>query len=302
MEETIRWTHLKPGQIAEALLEKYQQKASTTVIIKLLKKHGFRRRKAQKKTTMGNPANRNEQFEKIALLRKEYEDAGNPVISMDTKKKELLGNFYRDGHLYTQETIHVNDHDFKSSSDGVIIPHALYDLNHNHGYIHLGTSKDTTEFACDSIRHWWLDFGNSLYPEATSILILCDGGGSNSSRYYIFKEDLQNLVEELGIEIRMAHYPPYCSKYNPIEHRLFPHITRACEGVVFRSIALVRDLISGTKTAKGLSVTVSVFDKIYKTGRTASDSFRENMPIIFDAILPKWNYCAVPTLENMTVN
>ncbi len=141
MQEMVRWTHLKPRQIAEALLEKYQQKASTTVIKKLLKKHGFRRRKAQKKITMGNPANRNEQFEKIAFLRAEYEKAGNSIMSMDTKKKELLGNFYRDGHLYTQKTVRVNDHDFKSSSDGVIIPHALYDLTHKHGYVHLVSSQ-----------------------------------------------------------------------------------------------------------------------------------------------------------------
>ena len=302
MQETVRWTHLKPRQIAEALLEKYQQKASVTVIKKLLRKHGFRRRKAQKKVTMGSPVNRNEQFEKIAVLRKQYEDDGNPVMSMDTKKKEMLGNFYRDGHLYTQETVPVNDHDFRSSADGIIIPHALYDLTYKHGYIHIGTSKDTTEFACDSIKYWWHNFGHSLYPNATSILILCDGGGSNSSHYYIFKEDIQNLVQELGIEIRIAHYPPYCSKYNPIEHRLFPHVTRACEGVVFKSIALVRDLISRTQTTKGLSVTVSVFDKVYKTGRKASDSFRENMPIIFDEILPKWNYRAVPIPKNMTVN
>ena len=302
MQESVRWTHLKPRQIAAALLEKYQQKASITVIRKLLKKHGFRRRKAQKKVTMGNPVNRNEQFEKIAALRKKYKDEGNPVMSMDTKKKEMLGNFYRDGHLYTRETVPVNDHDFRSSADGIIIPHALYDLTHKHGYIHIGTSKDTTEFACDSIKYWWHNFGHSLYPDATSILILCDGGGSNSSHYYIFKEDLQNLVQELGIEIRIAHYPPYCSKYNPIEHRLFPHVTRACEGVVFKSVALVRDLISRTQTTKGLSVTVSVFDKVYKTGRKVSDSFRENMLIIFDEILPKWNYRAVPILENMTVN
>lgn len=302
MQETVRWTHLKPRQIAEALLKKYQQRVSVTVIRKLLKKHGFRRRKAQKKVTMGNPLNRNEQFEKIALLRKKYEDEGNSVISMDTKKKEMLGNFYREGHLYTQETVPVNDHDFRSSADGIIIPHALYDLTHKHGYIHIGTSKDTTEFACDSIKYWWQNFGHSLYPNATSILILCDGGGSNSSRYYIFKEDLQNLVQEIGVEIRIAHYPPYCSKYNPVEHRLFPHVTRACEGVVFKSIALVRDLISRTQTTKGLSVTVSVFEKVYKTGRKASDVFRENMPIIFDEILPKWNYRAVPIPNNVTVN
>ena len=171
----------------------------------------------------------------------------------------------------------------------------------NHGYIHIGTSKDTSQFACESVRHWWLTAGMLLYPNATSILLLCDGGGSNSSHYYIFKEELQKLVDEIGVEIRIAHYPPYCSKYNPIEHRLFPHVTRACQGVVFKSTAIVRDLIARTKTATGLAVTVAIFDKVYQTGCKASDAFRQAMPIIFDDYLPKWNYRAAPQSPIATV-
>ena len=123
------------------------------------------------------------------------------------------------------------DHDFNSFAEGVIIPHSLYDIQRNVGYIQLGTSHDTSEFACDSFRRWWYSYGCFHYPNATSILVLCDGGGSNNSRHYFFKQDLQALVDEIGVEIRIAHYPPYCSKYNPIEHRLFPHVTRACQGV-----------------------------------------------------------------------
>jgi len=121
-------------------------------------------------------------------------------------------------------------------------------------------------------------------------LILCDGGGSNNSRHFIFKQELQNLVNELGIEIRMAHYPPYCSKYNPIEHRLFPHVTRACQGVVFKSVDLVKQLIENTTTSTGLTVSVAVIDKVYQTGRQVMDSFKEHMPIFFDDNLPQWNY------------
>ncbi len=121
-----------------------------------------------------------------------------------------------------------------------------------------------------------------------------DGGGSNNSRYYIFKQDLQQLANEIGIEIRIAHYPPYCSKYNPIEHRLFPHVTRACQGVIFKSLEIVKDLMARTKTKQGLSVTVNVFDKVYLTGRKAAESFIENMPIVFDDVLPRWNYVAIP--------
>lgn len=301
MDEGIRWTHLKPREISEMMLEEHQLKTSVTTVKKLLNQHRFRRRKAQKSVTMGQVANRDEQFKNIEQLRKVYMESGNPVVSMDTKKKEYLGNFYRDGRLYTQQVIQTNDHDFTSSADGIVIPHALYDLALNHGYIHIGTSKDTSQFACDSIRHWWMSAGQHHYPNATSILLLCDGGGSNSSHYYIFKEELQKLVNDIGIEIRIAHYPPYCSKYNPIEHRLFPHVTLACQGVVFKSVAIVRDLIARTKTATGLSVSVAVFDKLYQTGRKVSDTFRETMPIIFDAYLPKWNYRAMPQLSFTTV-
>lgn len=134
--------------------------------------------------------------------------------------------------------------------------------------------------------------GRYLYPNATSLLILCDGGGSNNSRHYLFKQDLQQLADELGLDIRIAHYPPYCSKYNPIEHRLFPHVTRACQGVVFESIELVKELMASTTTTKGLQVTVTIIDKVYETGRKVADDFKETMRISFDQFLPQWNYTA----------
>ena len=136
--------------------------------------------------------------------------------------------------------------------------------------------------------------GNINIQIALRFLILCDGGGSNSSRHYIFKEDLQKLVDEIGVEIRIAHYPPYTSKYNPIEHRLFPHVTRACQGVVFKDVDTVKSLIEKTKTKTGLKVTVEIIDTIYETGRKASEGFKENMRIRFDEYLPRWNYIAVP--------
>lgn len=301
MDANVRWTHLHPREICQLMLEKHQVNTSKTVVKKLLNQHRFRRRKAQKKVTMGSNVNRDAQFKKIAELRAQYEVEGNPIVSVDTKKKEQIGNFYRNGHLYTQETVRVNDHDFPSAATGVVIPHAIYDLAYNHGYVHLGTSKDTSQFACESILHWWQTVGSQLYPQATSILLLCDGGGSNSSHYYIFKQELQQLANIIGVEIRVAHYPPYCSKYNPIEHRLFPHVTRACQGVVFSSVAIVKELVARTKTSTGLAVTVAIFNKVYETGRKVSQTFRENMPIIFDDHLPKWNYRAVPQLPSGTV-
>lgn len=179
-------------------------------------------------------------------------------------------------------------------ADGVAIPHAIYDLALNIGYITIGTSHDTSDFACECIRLWWENHGKLEYPHATSIFILCDGGGSNSAHYYIFKEKLQALVDHIGIEIRIAHYPPYTSKYNPVEHRLFPHVTRACKGLIFNSIKVVKEAISKTKTRTGLKVFTTILDKVYHVGNKASEEFKNNMKIIFDDFLPRWNYRTVP--------
>lgn len=210
----------------------------------------------------------------------------------------MIGKLYREGQLYTQEQgVEVFDHDWVTLAEGVAIPHGLYDLSENVGYIQIGTSHDTTEFACDSIRYWWNHYGKEHYPLATSILLMCDGGGSNSSRYYIFKQDLQALVNELGIEIRIAHYPPYTSKYNPIEHRLFPHVSRVCQGVIFESVQMVQGLMAKATTRKGLKVFTTVLDKTYQTGRKVAEDFKSNMSIVFDEFLPQWNYTAKPELQ-----
>jgi transposase len=298
MNEKVRWTNLTLGEIVVALREDHGVRVSKWVVRRLLKKHNYRRRKAQKKRSMKQVANRNAQFENIARLIAEYQAAGNPVISMDTKKKEYLGNFYRDGHLYTLEELQTYDHDFTSFATGIIIPHSLYDIGLNVGYIQLGTSHDTSEFACDSFRHWWYSYGRHQYPKATSILVPCDGGGSNSSRHYIFEQDIQALADEIGIEIRIAHYPPYCSKWNPIEHRLFPHVTRACQGVIFTSVQLVKELMEKTHTQTGLKAFVHILDRAYQTGRKAADNFKQQMRIVFDDFLPRWNYRAVPLLSS----
>jgi len=237
--------------------------------------------------------NRNAQFERIAELRALYDAAGNPVVSVDTKKKEPIGNLFREGKLYTTETIEVFDHDFSSLAEGVAVPHTVYDLKRNEAYVSIGTSRDTSEFACDSIRHWWYTYGIVYYPLATSILMLMDGGGSNSSRHFIFKQDLQALAAEIGIEIRIAHYPPYTSKWNPVEHRVFPHITRALQGVILTSHLLVKELIEKATTKTGLKVFACIVNKVYETGRKVAVGFKESMRIVFDHHLGQWNYVAV---------
>lgn len=197
--------------------------------------------------------------------------------------------------MYTQdEAIAVFDHDWKSLSTGVAIPHGLYDLERNTGYLHIGTSHDTAQFACDAIGDWWQQYGAHHYKSATSILLLCDGGGSNSSRQYLFKQDLQTLVNKLGIEIRIAHYPPYTSKYNPIEHRLFPHLSRVCQGIILERVETLRSLMAKATTQTGLTVIATVVDKVYETGRKVADDFKQTMQIVFDEYLPQWNYTAKP--------
>jgi hypothetical protein len=180
---------------------------------------------------------------------------------------------------------------------GIAIPHGLWDVTHNIGYVQIGISHDTGEFACDSVRYWWNTYGHQLYPDATKVLLLCDGGGSNSSRHYIFKQELQSLVNELGIEIRLAHYPPYTSKYNPIEHRLFPHLTRVGKGVIFESVEVVKELMAKATTKTGLKVFTTILDKTYLTGRKVADDFKETMQIVFDEWLAQWNYTAKPQLS-----
>ena len=268
--------------------------AGPKIVQQLLDLHDLGHRQAFKVVTMGQHQDRNAQFEKIADLKQQYLDSPNPILSIDTKKRELLGLFYRDGKLYVQETQRVYDHDFPSFSTGVVIPHGLYDLKRNFGYLNLGTSKDTSEFACDSLYQWWLADGQSAYPHAKSLLFLCDGGGSNNANHYIFKQDLQQLAQRIGLEIRVAHYPPYTSKYNPIEHRLFSQVSRACKGIIFTAIERVQHYMAKTQTATGLKVVVNIMNKVYATGRKVAEGFKDTMRIAFDDVLPKWNYRAIP--------
>jgi len=297
MREEVQWTNLVPMEICRLLAETHNVCISKTVASKILDDLGYGLRKLIKAQTMKEVAYRNQQFENITRIRASYMKSPNPIISMDNKKKEHLGNFYRNGRVYTREAIRCYDHDFPNFAEGVVIPHGIYDIKKNKGYMHLGTSHETSEFSCDCIKDWWLQHGKYDYPHAGSILILCDGGGSNSSRHYIFKQDIQQLVNEIGISIRLAHFPPYCSKYNPIEHKLFPHITRACQGVIFENINIVKSLMGNAKTRQGLEVDVQIVDNVYQLGRKATDEFRQNMGILFDESLPMLNYTVLPNGE-----
>jgi len=203
----------------------------------------------------------------IAKLKAKYLAAGNPVFSLDTKAKEHLGQLFREGRVWTQQAFRAFDHDFPSLATGVIIPHGIYDLARNRGHINIGLSHDTSQFACDSFRWYWNRIGQQCYPDAASILLLCDCGGSNSAAQYLFKQDLQHLVNDLGIEIRVAHYPSYCSKFNPIERRFFPHVGRACQGMLFDTLDTVVRLMRKASTTTGLRTTVNIIHRAYEIGR-----------------------------------
>lgn len=293
MREGVLWTNLSVREICRRLTA-MNTPASRRTIRRMLRKLRVGCRTARKKKSMGHHPDRNSQFEKIAALRLAYRKAGDPVISIDTKKKELLGNFHRPGTTFTQHTEETFDHDFGSFGQGTLIPHGIYDVTRQTARIHLNTSHDTSELCCDSLELWWNEEGRKAYPKARRLLILCDGGGSNGANRHLFKQDLQALANRLKLEIRVAHYPPYCSKHNPIEHRVFPHITRACKGVIFRTLDVARTFMERAKTTQGLRVTVSVLEKVYVTGRKCDAAFAKEMEIVFDEYLPKWNYRAVP--------
>lgn len=294
MRPGVRWTNLSLRRIREDLIG-YGYRIGVMSVAKLLRRFHFGRRQAQKKLSPKRHPQQDQQFRKIERQRAAYQDSPNPIISVDTKKKEFVGNLYRDGHLYTQETIETLDHDFPTLAEGVVYPHGIYETKRNVGHINLGTSHDTSRFACDSIAHWWERHGRAAYPQAKSILLLCDGGGSNSSRRYLFKYYLQRLADRLQIEIRVAHYPPGCSKYDPIEHRLFPHVTRACQGVLFTTIGLIQKKMAEARTRKGLYTTVDILQGEYLIGEKVPKDYKKAMRIVFDEELPAWNYRAIPT-------
>jgi hypothetical protein len=299
-QESLIWTNLTRTAIVDRMHE-LGSEISVHIVDQLLDRYGYHQRKALRMEPLGRHPDRNDQFETIARLKHEYLASANPILSMDLKSRELLGNFFRSGRLFTRATIRVYDHDFEEFAHGVVLPHGIYDLKQNRGYIHLGTSHDTSEFACDCLKDWWERFGRVAYPEAQSILLLCDGGGSNPAdtdrgQAHLFRTDLQRLVNTLGIAIRVAHYPPYASKYNPIEHRLFPHLTRVCQGVIFQSVALVADLMRTARTRTGLSVVVDILDKVYELGRKVSQATKDAVNVVRDAVLPRWNYRILPNL------
>lgn len=289
----VLWTNLSQAAIAEALT-RAGFRIGVSVVKQLLARHRLGRRKATKSLPLGRHVDRDRQFQVIAAHRHDFDRTADPVISMDTKHKEFLGLLFRHGRLYARRPARAFDHDFPTAAFGVVYPHGFYDVRRNTGHLNLGLSHDTSRFACDSLAAWWNRHGRPAYPDARRLLLLCDGGGSNASKRYVFKYHLERLAERLGLELRIAHYPPYCSKYNPIEHRFFPHVTRACQGLLLTSLEITCQAMARASTRQGLRTTVDVLTGDYPLKEKYPDQYPETMRIRFDEELPVWNYRAIP--------
>lgn len=220
--------------------------------------------------------NRNRQFN-IILSLVAIMSAQTSVISIDCKMKERLGNLYRQGKCYTQQPIQVYDHDYDHLALGKVIPHGIYDMRRNEAYISIGSSHETAASIADNLLWWWDKFGIHQYADARSVLLLCDAGGANSYRHHAFKKQMLLLAAKTGMDFIICHYPPYSSKWNPIEHRVFPHLHKAMEGVVFSDYNLVKELMQKTKTDTGLQVVVRLNTKQYQIGiKTSKDEIDFN--------------------------
>src|SRR5216684_5769962 len=281
MRQDVVWTDLTPQEISTSLRERAVC-AGPRIVRRILDGLGVARRQMLKVLPGGDSPHRDAQFRHLAHLIQEFLEVGNPVLSIDTKKKECLGTLSRDGKVDCQQALKAFDHDVPRLARGVIMPHGIDDLARNQGWMHVGLSRDTTEFACESLRLFWHADGQRLSPKASAILLLCDGGGSHSGHKHLCKEDLQGVVNDLAVPIRVAHYPAYGSQCNPIERRLFSHVTRACQGVLCDSLHTVLGRMQKTKTQQGLTVTVRVLDTLYQGGRTVSAAFKKHLPIVFE--------------------
>jgi hypothetical protein len=293
VKEEIRWLKLTQQEIVD-LMKQDGISISRNCVRKLLKAHNFVKRKMLGKIRCGDFEDRSQQFDIIRAKMEQFKNSANPILSMDTKKKEYIGRFYRTGKVYCTQAIEVYDHTQDSLIEGILIPHGLYDMKTQKAYITIGTSHETAGFLCDSIESWWLQYGKKAYPKAEEILILCDAGGANSWRIYVFKVELQKLCNTLGLTITICHYPPYTSKWNPIEHRVFPHVARAMEGIILQSAEQVRTLIEKTTTKTGLQVKASIIKKLYKIGKVTPKKALESLNIKYGDCVPGLNYSIAP--------
>jgi len=293
----LKWTRKTTGKIA-AELRGLGIDVSPRTVARLLVQMGYSLRVNHKKLARvckSTPEDRNAQFEHIAQLREDFTARGLPVISVDTKKKELVGLFKNPGTAWSNKPVEVNDHDFLSEAIGKAVPYGIYDINANCGTVYVGTSRDTAEFAVDAVERWWLEEGRHRYPGASELAILADGGGSNSSTNRLWKYSLYHrLTLRHGLTVTVAHYPPGASKWNPIEHRLFAEISKNWAGRPLDSYQTIINYIQTTSTTTGLRVRAHLVTKVYDTGTKITDAQMRDLGLVKDKALPRWNYTLGP--------
>jgi hypothetical protein len=292
-----KWVRASLRQLSRELADAGHA-ASPPTVGRLLGKLGFGLRANVKSEEAGaKHPDRDTQFTYIAERKAAFLSAGEPVISVDTKKKDLIGNFKNGGQAWGTQPEAVNVHDFPSDAEGRAVPYGLYDVAKNRGWVVVGQSADTPEFAVDAVARWWEEEGRARYPEAKRLLILADGGGSNAARSRVWKQQGQaQLADRLGLEVTVCHYPRGCSKYNPIEHRLFSFISLNWAGQPLRSFEAMLGFIRNTTTAAGLKVQAVLNEKVYATGRQVSDAEMKTLNLERHAVCPDWNYTIRPRL------
>ena len=291
----LRWTCKSTTKLA-AELRARGHKVSQVSVWRLLDGLGYSMQSNRKRREGSDHPDRDAQFEFINATAREFLDHGWPVISVDTKKKKLIGLFKNPGKEWQKkaEPVEVNMHDFADPVLGKVIPYGVYDVGRNEGWVSVGISHDTAQFAVEAIRQWWLRMGQRVYPTAPDLLITADGGGSNGARVRLWKAELQRLADELGLRLHVRHFPPGTSKWNKIEHRMFCHITENWRGRPLITRMVVVDLIASTRTAQGLVILAELDEATYETGKTVTDEDMNSMAIERCDFHGEWNYRLSP--------
>jgi hypothetical protein len=292
----LRWTCKSTTRLATALRDAGHRVSQHTVW-SMLSESGYSMQSNRKTREGSNHADRDAQFGFISTRVEEFLAAGQPVISVDTKKKELVGEFRNGGREWQRkgQPVEVNVHDFVDKELGKAIPYGVYDIGRNKGWVSVGITHDTAEFAVETIRRWWRTMGERVYPGATRLLITADGGGSNGYRVRLWKIHLQKLADELAMSVHVCHFPPGTSKWNKIEHRMFCHITENWRGRPLSSRAAIVDLIGNTRTQAGLEISAALDENHDEAGTKVPDEELARILIEPYAFHGEWNYQIRPT-------
>ena len=297
---STKWLNCRLQDLQTRLFKKGHS-VSLPVLSRLLKKRDYRLRVNIKAHEGTPPEQRDAQFVYLQQVREQFQEDGQPVLSIDTKKKELVGDFKNAGRIWCSSAERVNVHDFPSQGQGKAVPYGLYDLTYNLGSDYVGQSADTAEFAVDNLAHWCEHEMPRRYPGATSLLIHADCGGSNGYRCKLWKQQLQEkIADRLGLAVTVCHYPTGCSKWNPIEHRLFSEISKTWAGCPLRSFDQILHYIADTTTETGLKVVARLVTQTYQKGILVTDEIMAALNIAYHAVCPLWNYTLRPRTETQS--